>query len=984
MSHSFPSANGRGIIPAFPGLSARSIPENPDIQQETLRLLLQYTARSSLQKEASVTATSGDTTLFKVKGETRDAWQTPRSELLRSEAPHSEVPRIEVPRIEVPRSEIPRSEASPPKTSLGPAHTPNDDQTIRPSPPPQSVSRSIAPRSQTRNSPRAPSLPSSLPSSLPTSRASSRASPRPASPQPIVFIPSSRSNSPALRNGQRALRKSVTIPNASRNEDVIAPPAKPASHLPEDIATSASRTSGSSESVSSAAEQNLIRRSNRSRAQPTNYYADPWGRTPIISEEPHTNLGAGSTPVTAPQDPCRAMPRRANVRKLLYNRELGLGNVRPLVNDVVSDLRPWKSWQGASGDLLVLAWSPDGTQFAAGAAAKSDEHNMVYNKPNNLLLGDLRSNRLKEIPDHRIPRPTSSTVDDPRLFMTVNNMQWIGNRLYTASFDKTVKIWAVDATRDIRCTQTLQHESRVAVMSVSKFDPSILATGTESISVWDTRDAENPTSTLLPFERETRYRPNVELSATALAWGHTPSTKKFLVGGLAESAEDIQYKGYLGLWRARESAFETIRAAHSSQSVFDIKWHNSLPIFATASPEDPHSGRNRCNGKVTRSIVRTYSLNSDLQRRVPSVSEFSCPALDVNEVTFCPTDPNGTYITASCTDGVTYVWDNRKGNKILHELRHNQPLNPMDDQRSRETADVGVRVALWGSSLDQFYTGASDGVLKRWDIRRATEDVLLENVATFKEEIMCGAFTEDQSHLLVGEPKNTYISGVAAANELVSSGQVVEHPIFGMGQGPSYKGPFASWARKVTPNVSYDQIRYLPLLKKYQDQQLDGPPPEDRHTLDPNQQREVARQIQLAQTRNRRSTKRKRQWHDHVSDVSFRGTTLTPMEAFRLERRRKRKAERREASKGSNQENRGVNGEEHTRRKIKKKNVRRISYPIISNTEYVDLTLDSDSETEKKPSLPRFDLNELLEELEDDNWFPGSGEIDPNFQKEIV
>ena len=111
-------------------------------------------------------------------------------------------------------------------------------------------------------------------------------------------------------------------------------------------------------------------------------------------------------------------------------------------------------------------------------------------------------------------------------------------------------------------------------------------------------------------------------------------------------------------------------------------------------------------------------------------------------------DSNGTYVTASCTDGKTYVWDNRRGDKILHELRHRAPLNPIDHQRSRETADVGVRVALWGSSMDQFYTGASDGVLKRWDVRRSSEDALGEDVAAFDEEIMCSAFTEDHSHLV--------------------------------------------------------------------------------------------------------------------------------------------------------------------------------------------------------------------------------------------
>ncbi|KAJ5794426.1 hypothetical protein N7457_001025 [Penicillium paradoxum] len=975
MSHGFSSINGQGIVPAFPGLSAQSIPENPDVQRETLRLLLQYSAGSSLPKKKTSLAISGHTKLDEVENKTRDAqsWQAPRTEAL--------------------RPEVSLQISSPPPPS------PCGSQITRLSTP----SQSVAPFSgnQVRVSPRA------------TPRPPSRASSRLKSPQSVVSVSSPHGISPSHHDRQRTLRESVAISNASRNDELAAPLAKQTFSVPSNIMSSGPVSSRSSRSISPTVEQNFIRRSNRNRAQPVNYYADPWGRARLESEELDTNVEATQdSNAFLPQEPCRVQPRRANVHKLLYSRELGVGNNRPIVSDVISDLRPWKSWQGASGDLLVLAWSPDGTQFAAGAAAKSDEHNMMYNKPNNLLLGDLQSNVLKEIPDHWIERPASSTVDDPRLFMTVNNMQWIDNRLYTASFDKTVKIWEVDSISNISCTHTLQHESRVATMSVSGFDPSILATGTESILVWDTRNPEDPTSTLLPLDRDARYKPNIGFSSTALAWGHAPSTKEFLAGGLAELGEDPIYKGHLGMWRARESAFETIRILSNSQNIFDIKWHSSLPIFATASPEDPHQARIKGIGTAIKSLVRVFSLNYDLQKRVPSVMEFSCPALDVNEVSFCPLDSNGTYITASCTDGKTYVWDNRKGDKILHELRHGKSLNPLDDQRTREAADVGVRVALWGSSLDQFYTGASDGVLKRWDIRRSPEDVLVENVATFDEEIMCAAFTEDHSHLLIGgsgggvhvlssgtcsdpnrtsfdfehapEPENPAESGVAAGTELISSGQVVEHEVFGMGQGPSYTGPFASWARDVGKDVSADRIGELPLLKEYQDQQLDGPPPEDRHDLDVNQRRELARQIQIAAIRNRGSRKRKRPMPDDASSVPLRGPTpLSSFDYYRLEkeRRRRKKAERREVKKEAKRED---NGQDKVRTKTRKKKVRKTPRPIISNTENVDLTLlDSDTETELR-SRYRFDLDELLEVLEEDNWFPASGEINPNFQDEIV
>ncbi|KAK4870376.1 hypothetical protein LT330_005430 [Penicillium expansum] len=979
MSHGFSSLNGQGLVPTFPGLSARSIPENPDIQRETLRLLVQYSRVSSFPDDPSTPATSGHT-----RDEVRDAWQTPRTE-------------------------VQPSEASPLQLSHRLTRSSSGSHATQPSP-----SRSVIPSfgSRIRVSPRTPS------------RSPSRTPSRLASPQSVsVSISSSHGISPTHRERQRTLRESVAISNASRNDEIVAPVSKKHHSYPPETMSSASRST-QLRSISPTAEQSSIRRSSRNRVQPTNYYANPWVNVPLDSEEPDTNIEAvPDTVAPSPQEPCRILPRRANVQKLLYSRELGGGNHRPIVTDVVSDLRPWKSWQGASGDLLVLAWSPDGTRFAAGAAAKSDEHNMQYNKANNLLLGDLQSNRLKEIPDHWIPRPTSSTVDDPRLFMSVNNMQWIGNRLYTASFDKTVKIWDVESTRNVSCTHTLQHESRVAVMSVSKFDPNVLATGTESILVWDTRDPENLTSTILPLDRDARYKPNFEFSSTALAWGHAPSTEEFLAGGLAEPGEDLIYKGHLGLWRARESAFETIRMSSNSQNVFDIKWHSSLPIFATASPEDPHNARIKGIGITTKSIVRVFSLNCDLQKRVPSVMEFSCPALDVNEISFCPMDSNGTYVTASCTDGKTYVWDNRKGDRILHELRHMAPLNPIDHQRSRETADVGVRVALWGSSMDQFYTGASDGVLKRWDIRRSPEDVLVEDVVSFDEEIMCAAFTEDQSHLLVGgsgggvhilssgpcsdpnirsfefehapEPEKASDSGIVAGNQLVSSGQVVRHGTFGMGQGPSYTGPFASWARNIKQDVSSDRIGQLPLLQKYQSQQLDGPPPEDRHELDSNQRSEVERQIQLAEIRNRGFHKRKCQEHDDSSTFIFQGP-VSSLGSSRPGKKRKKKAEKIEVKREENQEenrdeqeDRGENGEGNKEVKAKKisrtkRKARKLSRRIISNTEDVDLTLlDSDTEMGML-NRQRFDLEELLEVLEEDNWFPASGEIDPNIQDEIV
>jgi WD40 repeat protein len=609
----------------------------------------------------------------------------------------------------------------------------------------------------------------------------------------------------------------------------------------------------------------------------------------------------------------------------------------PIDMEIMTDLQPWKTWKGASGDILSLAWSPDGTRFAAGAAVTED----AYNRGNNLIFGDVRTSHLKEIPDHYIPRPAEKTKpgDDPYFYMSVSDMQWVGDRLYTSSFDNTVKIWDATHPSNMSCIKTLQHESRVEMTAVSSFD-GILATGTKSFMIWDTRDLENPTSSSLHLDRDTRYRPHVNFSASALAWGNSPSTKEFLAGGMSDEGDegdDLNYKGHLGLWRAREDTFETIKMLTNSQKIDDLKWHPSLPQFATASPEDPHNARIKGIGATTKSIVRVFSLNCDLTKRVPSVMEFSSPAFDTNQVTFCPTD--GRYISASCTNATTYVWDIRKGDRILHELHHGEPLDPIAHDRSRELVDVGVRVALWGAA-GQFYTGASDGVLKRWDVRRSTQDALLQNVATFEDAVMTATFSPDQSHLLVGD------SG--GGIHVLSSGSCAD------------------------PDVTEFQFEHTP-------------------------QSAVSNEVGLAENENSSTL----DTTESLSQPTLPGSSRSEKKRRRAEQRRL-KAEIYEHAQppvGDGEELfvNGVNGvagpselngEEQAQRlqaerKEQRRKKRRLSKmkPIINNTESIDLTMDSESES----LCPyHFDLEQLLEALEEDYWFPDSGNIDPNFTEEIV
>ncbi|KAE8375887.1 hypothetical protein BDV26DRAFT_266826 [Aspergillus bertholletiae] len=683
----------------------------------------------------------------------------------------------------------------------------------------------------------------------------------------------------------------------------------------------------------------------------------------------------------------------SNLNKLLQARELGCVVSRQIHSCVLSKLRLSKTWKGASNDIIVLAWSPDGTKFAAGATAQCDEHNMEYNRGNNLILGDLTTDCLEELPDHWSPRPLGSprgAMNDHRLFMSVTACQWFDDTLYTASYDKTVKLWRFP-NQKASCYKTLDHDSKVQVMARSNFAENLLATGTQSVGFWQ---LDESTYHSLEFPRQ-RSKREIDLIPTSLAWGTIPITREILIAGMSEKGDGVAYNGLLAAWHIAEASSTPIQLSPNSQNIFDVKWHPCLPLFATASSARG-GGTTLLSSKNTRSVVRLYS---PLASRMCNM-ELECPALDINDVTFCP--GNSNYVTASCTDGITYVWDTRNPDTVLHRLQHGEPLNQIDETLPREQADVGVRLALWGNSVTQFYTGASDGILKTWDVLRSPDDALVRDVASFGEEIMSGAFSPDRSNLLIGDAagglhllsSNTFAggnlsfnfkrasqlpfaendpdseSGIVTARKAISDGRLSRHPIYGVGQGPRYNGPYAAWARP--DNTPEHQLGQTKLKEEWQVRQLDGIPPALRFGLNNQLRREVECQRHLARIRNgQHMSERKRPDFGHFTKnggifidlCSDDGFWSAPDKPERLATESK--------------------------------------YAIVedANIEIIDLTGDSDTECAKPPNVGLAfpttpdtkscsGLDNILEGLEgileDDHWWPSSDQIDPNFQDSDV
>lgn len=552
-------------------------------------------------------------------------------------------------------------------------------------------------------------------------------------------------------------------------------------------------------------------------------------------------------------------PQRS-LASLLRHRELGSDSRGGRFRNLQSELRlkmsqnilPWRSWKRASGDVVACAWAPNSLNYAVGAAAPSNNEDLQYNRRYNLLLGDLSSNVLQELPDHRMERPQPHMIPDgpnsrhdmynnldPMIYMTVSSLQFSrdGSQLITASHDKTAKVWDIPSSGIATCLHTLYHDAVVTGLDISPHFNGLFATASKSlensIQVYSSEslgvDSSMPSLVKLSSSRAQKY-PKWELYPECLRWGKTPNTSHLLLAGFQQwgdvESDRLGREGEICLWHVGKE--ERLGLSPSRVGVLTAAWHPTYDMFAVGGV--PGSGGMLSNPLTTKTVIRTWDIRSLKRYAV----EYECPALDMQDVTFNPLHPN--IVTAGCTDSATYVWDFRSPHQILLKLQHDKPLMEWDHTRNQDEVDPGVMMTLWGLEGSHLYTGSSDGIVKCWDTSRAPEDALVRDVADLGAGVQSGALSPDFSHLLVGdsdgavhvltsapvdrwhnyadfdddvlpiEPielieardsnRSKCNEGILAARKLLQTGQLVLNETYGVGQGPKYSGPYARYARK--------------------------------------------------------------------------------------------------------------------------------------------------------------------------------------------
>ncbi|KAM0143679.1 hypothetical protein ACHAP3_000939 [Botrytis cinerea] len=458
--------------------------------------------------------------------------------------------------------------------------------------------------------------------------------------------------------------------------------------------------------------------------------------------------------------------------------------VREINSALEDSLQRKVEWTDCCGDIWAISWTSSDA-FVCGATAHSDSHNMQYNKPGNLVVGSVSKETLDAMPDHRIARPIVNVRDnvenaldsmrqtqDPWIYTSISAISHSHNSglTFTASFDGTVKVWKVspsDTGSSMDILGTWPHEGKVNFVTTSEYH-DFVATASDvynnAVRIYrlDTKNISE--STFHTYNGEKAAEQARELHDNNLwayypatvQWGRADSVSNLLLVGYSPRSfsndeidipEDKRNSGELCLWNASDGSKVPIASARA-QNVFEVVWHPTKPTFIAATSS---YGLFKSEAKTQVRLFAARTDNDNYTAFYP-IRVLDCPAMDINELTVMPNSFHQCYVTASCTDGNTYVWDTGAiGDDAIHVLPHGESLdNPYHDI-PRELADTGVKFAAWGETSDRFYTGASDGRVKAWNIQRPPGKAFVRELLAASGGIGAGAFSSDFSKLIIGD-----------------------------------------------------------------------------------------------------------------------------------------------------------------------------------------------------------------------------------------
>ncbi|KAM0391217.1 hypothetical protein ACHAQC_007401 [Fusarium culmorum] len=437
------------------------------------------------------------------------------------------------------------------------------------------------------------------------------------------------------------------------------------------------------------------------------------------------------------------------------------------------DMEVVAEFTNCAGDVTTGTWISN-ESFLCGTTTHSDTHNQQYNKPGNLLLCSASQGTLRAFPDHRIPRPRVEKGENSTEAMRQSQDPWLYSSVvssdynveddlaYTSSFDKTVKIWRVDPQGvHMEVIATWQHTGNVNFVAAAKDRSGRVATAadspTDAVRIYTVERGNEANSTYQTFSCSRTDAEGSDKWAyfpATMQWGRAKGCQHLLLVGYSprsltgddtEIPEDKRTSGEIILWDAEQGMRINVFTA-STANVFEVAWHPTLQSFIAATTPNSLS----VSARKVKTLIHIFQRDKERLGGggYAQYQSLDCYASDINELTFVPNSPRHAYVSAACTDGKVYIWDTAQGDKPIHTLSHGKPIEEYYGDREKE--DTGVKFTAWNTTLDRFYTGSSDGVVKVWNIRRLREP-FVRDILTAPGPIAWGGFSPDTSKLAIGD-----------------------------------------------------------------------------------------------------------------------------------------------------------------------------------------------------------------------------------------
>lgn len=322
-----------------------------------------------------------------------------------------------------------------------------------------------------------------------------------------------------------------------------------------------------------------------------------------------------------------------------------------LLNHIEDDMIREAEWTDCAGDIATISWIDD-TRFLCGATAHSDEHNMQYNKPGNLLVGSIVGKTLKSVSGHQIVRPIVTEgenslasmrgTQDPWMYCSVTSTAYSHNnkKCFTGSYDQTVKVWDIaDDGSSMSLCGTWIHSGNVNFVVASPIH-GLVATAADvredAVRVYHFDHNDISASPYDVYEASVQRRNSNDTWAyfpATMQWGISPPVSHLLLVGYsprsfnchdAEIPDDKLNTGELCLWDSRNGNRVAITSART-QNVFEVAWHPTQPIFAAATSP---TGAFEDWVKTQIRIFEQKACGS-----FSHVKTLDCRALDINEIT---------------------------------------------------------------------------------------------------------------------------------------------------------------------------------------------------------------------------------------------------------------------------------------------------------------------------------------------------------------